>query len=234
MQIMSFNTQHCLNFLSRQIDYPLMAETILRFGPDIVGLNEMRDQGSAPEYEDQTGQLARLTGMHHCFAQAIGYDGVKPYGNGLLSRLPILSAQTILIPDPVEKTGPKNYETRCLLKARLQGGLTVLVVHMGLNTDEQQLAVQTILEHMEKERCILMGDFNAEPEDPVLQPLWQVFRDTGSLLEGSGHTFPSVDTYKKIDYILTTPDLIVRSAQVPQVVASDHFPILAELALKTE
>lgn len=34
------------------------------------------------------------------FAQAIAFDGVNPYGNALLSRYPIETAQTILVPDP--------------------------------------------------------------------------------------------------------------------------------------
>lgn len=231
MKIMTFNTQHCLNFVERYIDYPLMAKTILDIGADIVGLNEMRGQGSAPEYTDQTGMLGKLTGMEAYFGQAIGSDGMKPYGNGLLSRLPIIKAETVLIPDPVEKTGPKNYETRALIKATLEGDITVIVTHFGLNTDEQELAVRTILENTERERCILMGDFNVEPDDPVLQPIYDAFKDTSGLISGSTLTFPSDAPYKKIDYIFVSPDVEVLAAEVPQIVASDHFPHTAEVKL---
>ena len=229
MKVMTFNTQHCLNFIQRFIDYPLMAKTITRSGADIVALQEMRGQGSADGYMDQTGMLAQLTGMHHYFAQAIGYDGVKPYGNGVLSRIPILSAETIIIPDPVEKTGPRNYETRCLLKVVLEGNITVLATHMGLNTDEQALAVQTILEHLPPEKCVLMGDFNAEPDAPVLQPLYTRMKDVAALIPGPAYTFPSNEPIKKIDYIFVSPDVQVQSAQVLPVIASDHLPHMAQL-----
>ena len=42
------------------------------------------------------------------FAQAIAFDGVNPYGNALLSRYPIETAQTILVPDP-ETRGDDGY-----------------------------------------------------------------------------------------------------------------------------
>ena len=45
MKIMSFNTQHCLNYVERKIDFAIMAKAITDCGADIVGLNEMRGQG---------------------------------------------------------------------------------------------------------------------------------------------------------------------------------------------
>ena len=132
MKIMSFNTQHCLNFIERKIDFQAMADAIKSINPDIVGLNEMRDSGPDAEYDKQTSILSELTGIkHHYFAKAIDFNGVNPYGNALLSKLPVLSSETIPVPDPEPKTGTKYYETRCLLKAKLEGERTVLVIHFG-------------------------------------------------------------------------------------------------------
>ena len=49
MKIMTFNTQHCMNFITREIDFPNFAQTIKSFDPDFVGLNEMRMKGEHPE-----------------------------------------------------------------------------------------------------------------------------------------------------------------------------------------
>ena len=49
MKIMSFNTQHCLNYVTRKIDYDVMADAIRQCDADIVGLNEMRGLGSAAD-----------------------------------------------------------------------------------------------------------------------------------------------------------------------------------------
>ena len=45
MKLMSFNTQHCLNYLEQKIDFQIMADAILTCEADIVGLNEMRNAG---------------------------------------------------------------------------------------------------------------------------------------------------------------------------------------------
>lgn len=232
MKIMSFNTQHCSNFLENKIDYQIMADAIKKCGADIVGLNEMRNKGTIVEFENQTSILSELTGMqYHYFAEAIKFDGVNPYGNAILSKLPIASAETIMVPDPDPKTGDRYYESRCLLKAKLEGGITVLVIHFGLNVDEQKNAVATILENMENEKCILMGDFNVEPQDEVLNPIRKCMVDAADFLDSPMLSFPSDKPRKKIDYIFVTPDLEVVSADIPDIVASDHRPHTATVKL---
>ena len=50
MKFMSFNTQHCLNYLEQQVDYEIMAKAILDADADIIGLNEMFDGGENAKY----------------------------------------------------------------------------------------------------------------------------------------------------------------------------------------
>ena len=88
MKIMSFNTQHCLNFIERKIDFNVMAKAINDCGADIVGLNEMRGDGPDSEYTDQVKALSELTGMqYYFFAPAIYVKNKGPYGNGFLSKM---------------------------------------------------------------------------------------------------------------------------------------------------
>lgn len=235
MNIMSFNTQHCRNYVTRRIDYQVMADAIAACGADIVGLNEMRDLGEVEGYEAQVPTLAERTGLAHwVFAKAIDVNGPNPYGNGLLSRYPIVSAQIIPVPDPENRTGTEFYETRCLLKAKLQNGLTVLVIHFGLNPDEQENAVQTVLEHLESERCVLMGDFNVLPEDPVLAPIRARMRDAAEAFGKPLLSFPSDAPDRKIDYIFVSPDVQVLAADIPAIVASDHRPHTARISVHDE
>ena len=164
MKIMSFNTQHCLNYLEQKVDYEIMARAIMDTGADIIGLNEMFDGGI---YCEQTKKLASITGIeNYYFAKAID-DSDGPYGNGILSKIPFKSVETIIIPDPSPKRPGGWYETRCVLKAELENGVRVLVTHFGLEKDEQENAVKTILQHIRNEKCILMGDFNIEPSHPI-------------------------------------------------------------------
>lgn len=232
MKIMTFNTQHCLNYKEQKLDTAIMAETIRTCGADIVALNEMRNAGP---YGPQTEMLAKETGLsHHYFAKAIA-DDEGPYGNGLISRYPIVCAKTILVPDPEPRRIPGGcYETRCLLKARLANGLTVLVIHFGLNPDEQENAVKTIMEHIVDEKCILMGDFNVTPDDPVLAPIREKMRDTADCFAAPYLSFPSDEPTIKIDYVFVSPDLAVESADIPAIVASDHRPHTAEIRMEDE
>lgn len=232
MKIMTFNTQHCLNYLEQKIDFAVMAKAILDCGADIVGLNEMRDQGTHRDYTPQVDTLSELTGLpYFFFAKAIEFTGKGPYGNGLLSRYPILEAESIPIPDPEPRKYDGYYETRCVLKAKLAGGITVLACHFGLNPDEQENAVATICQHLVDEKCILMGDFNVLPEDPVLDPIRARMKDTADLFSHPLLSFPSDAPDRKIDYIFVSKDVEVLTADIPAIVASDHRPHTAEIAI---
>lgn len=238
---MTFNTQHCLNFRTRHIDFDVMEQAIRSCGADIVGLNEMRGKGEDPDYTDQVDILGERMGYHHYFAKAIDFRGANPYGNGLISRYPILNAETILVPDPDSRKYDGYYETRCLLKAVIDvdgGPLNVLVIHFGLNPDEQENAVRTILENLPGDRTILMGDFNAYPDETVLDPIRARLKDCADMLtplKGDGDvshlSFPSDAPDCKIDYIFVSPDIEVLNAEIPAIVASDHRPHTAEISI---
>ena len=253
MKIVSFNTAHCQNYVTKKIDYQLYADVIGLLDPDIIGLNEMRSQGSIEGYEYQTEKLSELTGMkNYYFAKAIDVmnaddpenvivvaalqseGDVNPYGNALLSKLPIESAQTIYVPNPLEddRHGEFDYEPRCLLKARLEGGITVLVIHFGLNPEEHLNAVKTVLENLESEKCILMGDFNVEPDSEVLNPIRERMKDASEAFKMPRKSWPAEAPERKIDYIFVSPDVEVVSADIPGVIASDHRPHTAEINIK--
>lgn len=234
MKLMSFNTQHCESYVEKKIDFELMARVILESGADVIGLNEMRGAGDLADYTDQTGALSELTGIKYSyFAKAIDVGGVNaPYGNALLSKYPIVSAETIPVPDPeVRLEGGRWYETRCLLKAKLSCGLTAMVIHFGLNPEEQENAVKTVMENLEGERCVLMGDFNVTPDNKILDRIREKMVDAAVCFDGERLSFPSDAPKKKIDYIFVTPDVELICADIPAVIASDHRPPTAEIKL---
>ena len=225
MKIMTFNTQHCQNYIERKIDFDIMAKAILDLGADVVGLNEMRGAGTHSEYTAQTEKLSELTGLkYYCFAPAIEVKNGGPYGNAILSRIPILNAEVVMIPDPPEKKYDRHYETRCVLKAELEGGITVLISHFGLNPDEQENAVKTVVANLTDQKCILMGDFNVRPDNAVLAPIRERMKDTADFFDTPKLSFPSDNPHCKIDYIFVSSDIEVADADIPSVVASDHRP----------
>ena len=53
IKLMSYNTQHCLNFVTQKIDYDIMVDTIKKCEADIIGLQEIRDEAQDAEYQAQ-------------------------------------------------------------------------------------------------------------------------------------------------------------------------------------
>lgn len=49
--------------------------------------------------------------------------------------------------------------------------------------------------------------------------------------QDEGLTYPAYAPTKKIDYILTTPNMEIQSTDVIQTLASDHFPVTADVTL---
>lgn len=235
LTVCSFNIQHCCYFPEKRIDYKPFIASIRSLSPDLLGLNEVRGEGSGEGFDPQTHILSEGCGMTGVFAKAIDVGDKGPYGNAFLSKHPILSYEIIPIPDPSPRGYSGYYETRCLLKTVVSVGgipLTVLVCHFGLNPDEQENAVKTVLANLPDRRCVLMGDFNVTPDRSVLSPLRARLTDATSLRPDEAFpTFPSDAPDRRIDYIFVSPDLSVRSVTVPPLVVSDHRPILASILL---
>ena len=240
MKVMTFNTQHCLVHVDengkakayddKKIDYNAFIKAIKESGADFIGLQEICDateKSDAEQYYPQTKTLAEGAGYkYYYFAEAIRFGGINPYGNAFLSKIPVLEVKTIAIPDPEPQKYNGYYETRCICKVKLENGYTIIVAHFGLNPDEHENAVKTVLENLE-EKCIVMGDFNMTPDNPILKPLFDKLFDTVTLVSGNMLTFPSDSPDRKIDYIFTSKDVEVESAEIPNVVVSDHRPHVA-------
>lgn len=229
MNIMSFNTQFCTNFVTKKIDFQIMADAIKKCNADVVGLNEMYDKSHMEEFDSQTKKLSDLTGMkYYKFAEACTLEE-GTFGNGILSKIPIVSTEIIPVPEEKIKTGTQLYEPRCLLKVKLENGLNILIIHFGLNEDEQINAVKTVIENLEDEKCILMGDFNVTPDNEVLKPIREKMKDAADLFAEPFLSFPSDKPFKKIDYIFVSHDIEILSSDIPPIVSADHRPHVAEL-----
>lgn len=230
MKIMTFNIQHCNFYPENKIKFEPFAEEILSVGADIAGLNEVRGKGLIPGYTAQTEKLSSLTGYDGYFGKAIKVGGTSPYGNAILSKFPVISAETVKIPDPETKKGKEMYESRCIIKAVIAAleNYTVLVTHMGLNRDERENAVSTLLSIAPEKNCIIMGDFNCLPDAPELRPLFERYVCT----DVDDFTFPSDKPDRKIDYIFVSDDIEITDKGTTVNAVSDHLGQWAEIKEK--
>ncbi len=229
MKIMTYNICHCAHYIHKGMDYPAFANVIKKYSPDIIGLNEVRNLGEWKDYDNQPEILSNLTGIKTgIFAKAIEFSG-NPYGNAMLTNEEVLSYDVIPIPDPKVKKYDGYYETRCVLKVKFKNGLTVLVSHFGLNLDEQELAVKTVLDNIVDEKCILMGDFNMTPDNPLIKKIADKLVDTAGVFDKQKFSFPSDNAKIKIDYIFVSNDIKVKFADIVDDICSDHKAYICEI-----
>lgn len=203
---------------------------------DVIGLEEVDVHWAArSEWRDLAGELAQRLGMRVFFAPIYSIEG-REYGVAILSRHRILGATNHEItrlstqdPDPVPAPAPGFGE----VDLRVEGvPLHVYVTHLDYRGDPSvrvaQVADTRRIMAGDHARKVLLGDFNAEPDAPELAPLWRELRDA----EPGAPTFPAQDPVKRIDYVAVSAGVTVRASAVPDTLASDHRPIVADLSLR--
>ena len=226
MKIMTFNICSGTNYPEneREINLDNCGAVIKKVAADIVGLNEVHNGGI---WGNQPQQLAEKLGYeYYAFARATYVNG-SDYGNGFLSKYPIVSLETIEIPDPEVKDDGGYYETRCVLKAVINNGkddISVYVTHFGLNVSEHKNAVETLLSAIgdNPEKTIVMGDLNVPPHNSAILKLKEKLVDSAGSKGDKLLTFPSPAPTDKIDYIFTSSDAVINSVYVEEKMGSDH------------
>ncbi len=234
IKAITFNIQHCAVFPTEKIDFDAYAEKIRAFDADVIGLNEVRSQGVREDYQAQAQILAEKTGYPYYFAKATEIGKGNPYGNAVLTRLPVKSFETVPIPDPAPRRYGGYYETRCLLKMTLaEPDVTFFITHFGLNPDEHENAVNTVLANLGEGSAVLMGDLNVTPDSPVIARIRERMTDAAEAA-GKGDallSFPSDQPDRKIDYIFTKGDIKAKTCRIVPGVLSDHLPLEATLEI---
>jgi endonuclease/exonuclease/phosphatase family metal-dependent hydrolase len=195
---------------------------------DLVALQEVALQC---EHENFLADLERATGYHVAGGPLYQRRGTD-LGNAILSRRPLRSVDHVDL-------AVAGYEPRGALDVRIDAGrarsLRVIATHLGLRPGERREQVKRLLAAVERERAeatLLMGDLNewylwGRP----LRWLHAHFRARPA----APPTFPSRRPVFALDRIWISPGGTLRGlachASPLARVASDHLPLVAELAL---
>ncbi len=238
LRIMTFNIHHGEGPDGR-LDLERVARTIEDGNPDVVGLQEVDQHFSArSQFVDQPFWLAQRLGMRGIFGANLDADPLEPgrprrrYGTALLSRFPIQQWHNI----PLPRIGMS--EQRGLMCARIDvDGIPVRIynTHLQFNSSleraSQAAAIRKIIDAV-PEPTILVGDLNASPQDPEIADITQTLVDVWPRVgEGAGYTYDSTAPFLRIDYVLTSPDVTPYAATVVASDASDHLPVIVDLAV---
>jgi len=182
---------------------------------------------------DQLGWLAREAGYaHHAFFKACDWDE-GGYGIGLLSRYPLSSVRSDLLPVP------EGVEPRIVGSARLEhplGELSVHVTHLSHRLRRARLRRKQALRLLElaagEGPRLLLGDLNDFDWSGTYRKLPRRFVDV-FLACGNGppgtHPLGPLLPAVRIDYLFASPDIALEGAKGVQTNASDHHLLMADV-----
>lgn len=202
-----------------------ISEILKKEAPDFIALQEVDRFKLRSGFVDQIKMLGEQLEMEYAFGLNM-QQVVSEYGNGLLSKYPILEWGQI----------PLAFETeqRSMLWAKVQtsdGIIYITSIHLGLDNKNRPAHFNKILEFIEEieEPILLLGDFNVLPDN-------QDFMHFRTNVTGQLTSQEVVPTYIKnspvqIDYIIGKRIHEIQFYNIPSS-ASDHYPLILKFKIK--
>ncbi len=240
----------------------LAAAELRALGADIIGLQEA---SSSRQRGNVAARLAAQLGFHHVFATANPhpFNGNRlnrfaafllnfSEGPAIVSRFPIVSWEVDRLPMCGKLT-----ESRVVLSAVLQtpwGSHRVYSAHTSGTPCHTRRVAELVGGRRGPLPSVLMGDFNAPPDSPAIDPLTQeagfldAFRMANPTLPGltvwQRLDSPVPTVRRRVDYLFVVPGTEVRGRVLSSRIIlntpkrlsvekvlwpSDHYGVLAEL-----
>jgi endonuclease/exonuclease/phosphatase family metal-dependent hydrolase len=232
VRVATYNIHHGVG-LDGRLDLDRTARAIAATGATLVGLQEVdRHFGERSGFADQAAELAGRLGLEPVFGADI--DRPPPaagaprrqYGNAILSGYPVLSSANTRLPRP------EGTEQRGLLQAVVEvdgGPVTLFCTHLQHDSASARQAQADEVARIVAATAgpvVLVGDLNARPDASEVRTLTAILVDAWATAgQGRGDTFNALFPRARIDYVLSSPDLVARRPAVVRAYASDHRPL---------
>ena len=227
--VVTYNIQQGFNTRGKITPWEIL-EPLTQISPHILGLQESDTDRISSTNVDIVQWLAHKLNMYTYFGPETRQ---QTYGVAILSTFPLYNTETYYLTSVGEQT--------VLIRADIwwRGEpLSVYVTHLGETEEDRTAQVSEILQILSENanRKILIGDFNSLPDSEQMKALTQVLDDAwikaGNLhMDPLGNTSSALEPVKRIDYILVSGDLTVKTCEVIRhVYGSDHLPVWAEIA----
>jgi len=245
MRVATYNTRHGLPERATVIDSGGLAATVGRLDCDVVALQEL-DRGTRRVGGlDQPAHIATAIGAEVRFARAIDFDGGE-YGIALASRTGFHRSEVLRLPGAGEPrvallalVGPGARPgdrvggdiaapggTGDVRDDRL-GGWAVGSMHLSTAAGDALIQLRLVLRELDSfadgRPAVLLGDLNLGPLRVA-----PVMAAAGWVAAPSGPTHPAIRPRRRIDWVLARRASVIDS-WVPNVLASDHRPLVADL-----
>ena len=218
LKLATFNIHHAEG-RDRVVDVKRIADLIRSLEVDIVALQELDARVPRCRNIDQPAALADALGMHVYFAPSMKLEKGE-YGIALAGH-DEFKATVQQLPRIAQE------EPRVAIVASVHK-VAVVATHLSRDATARQVQTEHLAELAGRlgEPLVVLGDLNQPPKD--LAPLL----DKGLLrVKPASSLLGSLRPARPIDHILISSGIKVISARVVPTKASDHAPLIAEIAL---
>lgn len=242
LRVATYNVHKCRG-MDRRVVPSRVAQVIAELDADVIALQEILAEAiDDPGLDQLRCLLGELPGYHFCFGENRKLKNGAPYGNAILSRLPLVANQNYYLP-------LTRREQRGCLRADLRLGdgriLHIFNVHLGTGFMERRhqgpkLLSSEILRHagLTGPRIVL-GDFNEWTRGLTTQLMKQHFQSADlRAFTRRKRTYPGVLPLLHLDHVYFDAALELENFAVHRsrtaLVASDHLPLVATFQVMEE
>ena len=224
-----------------------VAHLLNQVGADIVALQEVDEDSHWNRRIHLLDSLRAQTEYEHAYLGVHNRRSGKlplAYGNGLLSRFPIVHAEHTAFGRA--SLGEKGF--MCAELETPQGILPVVNLHLDFRSRVRRIEqVERLIQFLDDKKYtaegtphlspIVCGDFNSGSGKlgDAVRHLFSYLQDQCEYtLRPTGRgsrTFPSLLPVHGLDFIFVPPSYKVRSSEVLRSYVSDHRPVLIELEI---
>jgi len=209
---------------------PEIIQCLKEANPDIVGLQEvLQDEGGANNNAKAIADVLGYTYIYETTTLLIppishllekhGIEKNMEWGNAILSRYPISHKNLHVLSIERKRTA---LEATVEIEGKNLHVFSTHLVYVSIQPSEiQTTQAQNLLKVLPKENGLIMGTFNATPDNKIIDDMNSVTVNT----EGDQTKYTADG--KKMDYLFSTRDIKILSSGTIDSQASDHLPIYA-------
>ncbi len=226
----------------------LVIPEIKRWNPDIICIQECTS--SIGYNSAQLLAQALNYSLVYKPAQRWSNNPLKQeQGNAILSRFPILSSRAVFLQSERQTPEDGSDEGRVYVEAEIELGsttLTLATTHLSYSpkfiyTPKRAVEADKLIKIIAQKQnnYILTGDLNSPPDSSIVLKIEKDLINAGPAYDQPTWTTKPFDYHGwqedqlrwRIDYAFTSPDVKVKSAEIPATTVSDHLPILISITL---
>jgi len=194
--------------------------------PDIIGLIEVDSGSYRSKRNNQAEAIANELRYDHVF-------DLKYSSDSLVKRLPLFNKQgNALLTNQAIVSQKSHYFEKGFKRLVIELELTSMViflVHLSIKYRHRQNQLKDLYNMVKdiQKPLIVAGDFNSFWGNEELS-LFMAAAGLHNVNDTGIPSHPSRAPHRQLDYILHSPEILVRDFFVPQVRFSDHVPLVCD------